>query len=152
MVEMDTPLLRIEGLRASVGDHEILKGVDLTVERGEVHALMGPNGSGKSTLANVLMGHPGFNVTDGSITFKGEDITAMPPNNRATRGLFLAFQYPEEVPGVSVVQFLRTALEEPGRGGLHGARSSAACHGCDAQPGHGRHLRRPVPQRGLLRW
>ncbi len=108
---MAPPLLRIEGLRAGVADHEILKGVDLTVERGEVHALMGPNGSGKSTLANVLMGHPGFKVTDGTIIFKGEDITAMPSNNRATRGLFLAFQYPEEVPGVSVVQFLRTALK-----------------------------------------
>jgi Fe-S cluster assembly ATP-binding protein len=111
MVEMDAPLLRIEGLRASVGDHEILKGVDLTVDRGEVHALMGPNGSGKSTLANVLMGHPGFKVTDGAIFLKGEDITALPSNNRATRGMFLAFQYPEEVPGVSVVQFLRTALK-----------------------------------------
>jgi Fe-S cluster assembly ATP-binding protein len=111
MVEMDAPLLRIEGLRAGVGDHEILTGVDLTVDRGEVHALMGPNGSGKSTLANVLMGHPGFKVTDGAILLKGEDITALPSNNRATRGMFLAFQYPEEVPGVSVVQFLRTALK-----------------------------------------
>jgi Fe-S cluster assembly ATP-binding protein len=111
MVEMDAPLLRIEGLRAGVGDHEILKGVDLSVDRGEVHALMGPNGSGKSTLANVLMGHPGFKVTDGAIILKGEDITALPSNNRATRGMFLAFQYPEEVPGVSVVQFLRTALK-----------------------------------------
>ncbi len=111
MVEMEPPLLRIEGLRASMGDHEILKGVDLTVNRGEVHALMGPNGSGKSTLANVLMGHPGYKVTGGAITFKGEDITVMPSNKRATRGLFLAFQYPEEVPGVSVVQFLRTALK-----------------------------------------
>ena len=111
MVEMDAPLLRIEGLRAGVAGHEILKGVDLTVDRGEVHALMGPNGSGKSTLANVLMGHPGFKVTDGAILLKGENITALPSNNRATRGMFLAFQYPEEVPGVSVVQFLRTALK-----------------------------------------
>jgi Fe-S cluster assembly ATP-binding protein len=111
MVEMDAPLLRIEGLRAGMAGHEILKGVDLTVDRGEVHALMGPNGSGKSTLANVLMGHPGFKVTDGAIILKGEDITALPSNNRATRGMFLAFQYPEEVPGVSVVQFLRTALK-----------------------------------------
>jgi Fe-S cluster assembly ATP-binding protein len=111
MVEMDAPLLRIEGLRAGMAGHEILKGVDLTVDRGEVHALMGPNGSGKSTLANVLMGHPGFKVTDGAILLKGENITALPSNNRATRGMFLAFQYPEEVPGVSVVQFLRTALK-----------------------------------------
>ncbi|MET0696264.1 MAG: Fe-S cluster assembly ATPase SufC [Acidimicrobiia bacterium] len=108
---MDAPLLRIEGLRAGMAGHEILKGVDLTVDRGEVHALMGPNGSGKSTLANVLMGHPGIKVTDGAILLKGENITALPSNNRATRGMFLAFQYPEEVPGVSVVQFLRTALK-----------------------------------------
>ncbi|MDH3499687.1 MAG: Fe-S cluster assembly ATPase SufC [Acidimicrobiia bacterium] len=104
------PLLVIENLHASVAAVEILKGVDLTVQKGEVHALMGPNGSGKSTLANVLMGHPSYTVTEGRILFEGEDITTAPANDRATMGMFLAFQYPEEVPGVSVVNFLRAAL------------------------------------------
>ena len=100
----------IENLHAGVGDIPILNGVNLTVNYGEVHALMGPNGSGKSTLANVLMGHPSYEITDGSITFLGEDVTKADPNTRATMGMFLAFQYPEEIPGVSVVNFLRTAL------------------------------------------
>ncbi len=103
-------LLRIENLHATADDVEILKGVDLTVNRGEVHALMGPNGSGKSTLANVLMGHPAYEVTEGRIVFKGEDITEAAADARANAGMFLAFQYPEEIPGVSVVQFLRQAL------------------------------------------
>ncbi len=103
-------LLRIENLHASADGVEILNGVDLVVERGEVHALMGPNGSGKSTLANVLMGHPSYEVTGGSIWFDGVDITEVAPDQRATAGMFLAFQYPEEIPGVSVVQFLRQAL------------------------------------------
>ena len=107
---MSEPLLQIENLHASADDAEILKGVDLTVRRGEVHALMGPNGSGKSTLASVLMGHPSFEVTDGRILRNGEDISEVAPNDRATDGMFLAFQYPEEIPGVSVVQFLRQAL------------------------------------------
>lgn len=105
-----TPLLRIEGLRAAAGDVEILKGVDLTVDRGEIHALMGPNGSGKSTLASVLMGDPTYTVTGGAIYLDGEDITTMPVNDRARRGVFLAFQHPETIPGVSVIQFLRHAL------------------------------------------
>jgi Fe-S cluster assembly ATP-binding protein len=105
-----TELLRIENLHASADGVEILKGVDLVVERGEVHALMGPNGSGKSTLANVLMGHPSYEVTDGRIVFDGEDVTEAAPDARANAGMFLAFQYPEEIPGVSVVQFLRQAL------------------------------------------
>jgi Fe-S cluster assembly ATP-binding protein len=104
------PLLQIRNLHASAGGHEILKGVDLTVHRGEIHALMGPNGSGKSTLANVLMGNPAFVVTDGSITYKGEDITAARPTDRGSAGMFLAFQHPEAIPGVSVIQFLRQAL------------------------------------------
>ncbi|MEX2624500.1 MAG: Fe-S cluster assembly ATPase SufC [Acidimicrobiia bacterium] len=103
-------LLRIEQLRVTAGDSQILHGVDLTVQAGEIHALMGPNGSGKSTLANVLAGHPGYRVTGGRILFKGEDITSLTPDARGRKGLFLAFQYPEEIPGVSVVQFLRQAL------------------------------------------
>jgi len=103
-------LLVIDGLRASAEGVEILKGVSLTVERGEIHALMGPNGSGKSTLANVLMGHPDYTVTGGSVLFDGQDITSLTPDQRGRLGMFLAFQYPEEIPGVSVVNFLRAAL------------------------------------------
>ena len=105
-----TPLLQIENLHASAGDQEILKGVDLTVNRGEIHALMGPNGSGKSTLANVLMGNIVYAVTEGTVTYKGEDITHAPPTDRGAAGMFLAFQHPEAIPGVSVIQFLRQAL------------------------------------------
>jgi Fe-S cluster assembly ATP-binding protein len=107
----DTATLEIEGLRASVEGKEILRGIDLTVRQGEVHALMGPNGSGKSTLANVLMGRPGYQVTGGTIRFKGQDIMALKPDQRAQLGLFLAFQYPTEIPGVSVVNFLRSAYK-----------------------------------------
>ncbi len=105
-----TPLLQIKNLHAAADDAEILKGVDLTVDRGEIHALMGPNGSGKSTLASVLMGHPDYEITAGEILFDGEDLTEAAPDARANMGLFLAFQYPEEIPGVSVIQFLRQAL------------------------------------------
>lgn len=104
------PLLQIENLHASAGDIPILKGVNLVVDRGEIHALMGPNGSGKSTLASVLLGHPGYRVTKGRILYKGEDITAAPPSDRGAAGMFLAFQHPEAIPGVSVIQFLRQAL------------------------------------------
>jgi Fe-S cluster assembly ATP-binding protein len=103
------PLLLIDDLHASVEDTEILKGVSLAVERGEIHALMGPNGSGKSTLANVLMGHPDYEVTSGKIVYDGEDVTEWTPDERGRAGMFLAFQYPEEIPGVSVVNFLRAA-------------------------------------------
>ena len=105
-----TPLLQIKNLHASAENVEILKGVDLTVDRGEIHALMGPNGSGKSTLAGVLMGHPDYQVTEGSILVDGEDVTEESATRRANMGMFLAFQYPEEIPGVSVIQFLRQAL------------------------------------------
>ncbi len=104
-------LFVIEDLHVSVEDKEILKGVDLVINRGEVHALMGPNGSGKSTLANAVMGHPRYKVTQGRVVFKGEEIGKMTPDKRARLGLFLAFQYPMSVPGVVMGNFLRTALK-----------------------------------------
>jgi Fe-S cluster assembly ATP-binding protein len=104
------PLLQIEDLHAGVEGTEILKGIDLSVERGRVHAIMGPNGSGKSTLANVLMGHPQYRVLGGRILFEGTEITRLAPDARARLGIFLAFQYPEAIPGVSVIQMLRQAL------------------------------------------
>jgi Fe-S cluster assembly ATP-binding protein len=106
-----TATLEIRDLHAEVEGKEILKGIDLTVSQGEVHALMGPNGSGKSTLANVLMGRPSYVVTGGRVLFRGEDITSLSPDRRAQMGLFLAFQYPTEIPGVSVVNFLRSAYQ-----------------------------------------
>ena len=102
--------LEIKNLHVSVEDKEILKGLDLTVEKGRVHALMGPNGSGKSTLANVIMGHPALEVTEGSIVFDGEDITDADPDERAQLGLFMAFQYPVSIPGVAVSKYLRMIL------------------------------------------
>ncbi len=105
-----TPLLEITNLHASVDGTPILKGVNLTINEGETHAIMGPNGSGKSTLANILLGHPSYEITEGTIVYKGEDITDWAPDKRGQAGLFLGFQYPEEIPGVSVVNFLRTAL------------------------------------------
>ncbi len=103
-------MLKVENLHAEIDGQEILKGVDLEVNLGEIHAIMGPNGSGKSTLANVMMGHPRYEVTEGSITFDGEDVLEMEPDERARAGMFLAFQYPSEIPGVSVANFLRTAV------------------------------------------
>lgn len=111
----ETPLLEISDLWVEVNGHPIIRGVDLIVDRGEVHALMGPNGSGKSTLANVIMGHRGYQITEGKIRYKGEDLVAMPPDERARKGIFLAFQYPEAIPGVSVTQFLRQALSNRSR-------------------------------------
>ena len=105
-------MLKIENLHASIGDKEILKGINLTVGKGEVHAIMGPNGSGKSTLSSVLVGHPTYEVTEGSVTFEGEDILELEPEERAHRGLFLSFQYPVEIPGVSMVNCMRAALNE----------------------------------------
>jgi Fe-S cluster assembly ATP-binding protein len=107
---MAMPLLEIKDLRAKVGDKSILKGVDLTIRKGEVHAIMGPNGSGKSTLANVLAGKPGYDVTGGSALLDGQALLDMEPDERAAAGLFLAFQYPVEIPGVTTMTFLRTAL------------------------------------------
>ena len=103
-------MLKVEDLHVEIDGQEIVKGLDLEVGKGEIHAIMGPNGSGKSTLANVLMGHPRYEVTGGSITFQGEDVFELEPDERAKLGMFLAFQYPSEVPGVSVANFLRTAV------------------------------------------
>jgi Fe-S cluster assembly ATP-binding protein len=103
--------LTIEDLHVSVDGKEIVNGLSLTVPAGEVHAIMGPNGSGKSTLANALMGHPRYEVTAGKVLLKGEDITDLPPDERAQKGLFLAMQYPTSIPGVTMVNFLRAALK-----------------------------------------
>src|SRR3954470_10129776 len=104
----EAPILRVENLQAKVADEQvdILKGLDLEVRRGEVHAIMGPNGSGKSTLAKVLSGHPGYRVTGGKVTFDGRDLLEMQPFERSRAGIFLAFQYPVEIPGVSIANFL----------------------------------------------
>ena len=106
---MSDKLLQIQDLRVEVEGKEILKGLNLDIDKGEIHAIMGPNGSGKSTLAYVLTGRPGYEVTSGKILYKGEDVMGLAPDERAKAGIFLAFQYPTEVPGVSVVNFLRTA-------------------------------------------
>ena len=110
---MSNPILKISNLHAKVEDvdTEILKGVDLELAQGEIHAIMGPNGSGKSTLAKILMGHPGYEATQGSAVFEGEELLEMEPDERALAGVFLAFQYPVEIPGVSIANFLRTALQ-----------------------------------------
>ena len=103
-------MLEIKNLHADVGGKEILNGLNLTVKAGEVHAIMGPNGSGKSTLSYVLAGKPGYEVTQGSVRYEGEDLLALAPDDRAAKGIFLAFQYPLEIPGVATMTFLRTAL------------------------------------------
>lgn len=105
-------MLEIKDLHATINGKEILKGINLTVKTGEVHAIMGPNGSGKSTLSNVLVGHPAYEVTKGSVTFNGKDLLALSPEDRSHEGLFLSFQYPVEIPGVSMVNFMRTAVNE----------------------------------------
>jgi Fe-S cluster assembly ATP-binding protein len=102
--------LEIRNLHVQAGEKQILKGLDLTVNKGEIHALMGPNGSGKSTLANAIMGHPGLEVTEGQIIFQGEDITEADPDERSRAGLFMAFQYPVAIPGVSVSKYLRMII------------------------------------------
>ena len=103
-------MLEIKDLHASVNGKEILKGINLSIKKGEVHAIMGPNGSGKSTLSSVLVGNPAFEVTKGSVTFEGKDLLALSPEDRSHEGLFLSFQYPVEIPGVSMVNFMRAAV------------------------------------------
>ena len=142
-------MLKIENLHATVADKLILKGLTLAINAGEVHAIMGPNGAGKSTLSYVLGGRPGYEVTEGSVTFMGQDLLAMAPHERAAAGLFLGFQYPVEIPGVSFVQFLRESLnaqrksrgEAPLSGGefLKLAREKAALLRMDMEM-----LKRPV--------
>lgn len=102
--------LEIKNLHAGIGEKEIIKGLNLTIEKGEVHAIMGPNGSGKSTLSNIIAGHPAYTVYEGSILFKGKELLSLSPDERANSGVFLAFQYPTELPGVGTALFLKTAL------------------------------------------
>ncbi|MBS0497988.1 MAG: Fe-S cluster assembly ATPase SufC [Proteobacteria bacterium] len=109
IIENSSTILSVQGLRASINGTEILKGIDLTVKSGEIHAIMGLNGSGKSTFSKVLAGHPSYEVTGGTIQFEGKDLLELPPEERARAGLFLAFQYPIEIPGVANTQFLRLA-------------------------------------------
>ena len=105
-------MLKIENLEAAINGKQILKGINLEVNAGEVHAIMGPNGSGKSTMSNVLVGHPAYQVTGGTATFKGKDLLAMSAEERSHEGLFMSFQYPVEIPGVSMTNFMRTAINE----------------------------------------
>ena len=122
---MNDILLQVDNLHASVDGKEILKGINLTVRPGEVHAIMGPNGSGKSTLSEVLAGNPAFTVTEGSVNFHGTDLLSLTPEDRSHEGLFLSFQYPVEIPGVSMVNFMRAAVNAK-RAYLHEAPLSAS--------------------------
>ncbi|HYO29190.1 MAG TPA: Fe-S cluster assembly ATPase SufC [Thermomicrobiales bacterium] len=138
-----TPMFEIENLHASIEDKEILKGVNLTIGQGETHALMGPNGSGKSTLAYVIAGHPSYEVTEGSIRYFGEDILEWSPEERAQKGLFLAFQYPTVIPGVSMANFLRMAVTN-----VRNARAEAAiAAGGEAKPMTPREFRRLMKEK-----
>jgi Fe-S cluster assembly ATP-binding protein len=146
MSQPTTPMFQIENLHASIGDKEILRGVNLTISQGEIHALMGPNGSGKSTLAYVIAGHPSYEVTEGSIRYFGEDILEMEPDERARKGLFLAFQYPTVIPGVSMANFLRMAVTS-----VRNARAeAAAAEGGSAQPITPREFRRLMREKMAL--
>lgn len=111
MAKQNEPLFRFENIHVTVEEKEVVKGVSLTINAGEKHAIMGPNGSGKSSLANALMGHPNYEITKGSVYIRGEDVTNLDPNERAKKGLFLGMQYPVAIPGVTVANFLRTAVK-----------------------------------------
>lgn len=111
MAKQNEPLFRFENIHVTVEEKEVVKGVSLTINAGEKHAIMGPNGSGKSSLANALMGHPSYEITKGSVYIRGEDVTNLDPNERAKKGLFLGMQYPVAIPGVTVANFLRTAVK-----------------------------------------
>jgi Fe-S cluster assembly ATPase SufC len=150
-------MLEIKNLHVSLEeeDKEIIKGLDLTINAGEVHAIMGPNGSGKSTLSYVLAGRPGYEVTDGSISYKGEDLLEMETDERAAAGVFLAFQYPIEIPGVATMQFLKVCVEFAAQGARRGRADHPGLHApgaregrqAERQPGHAQ----APGQRGLLR-
>ena len=143
--------LEVQNLHVRTEEREILHGVDLVVKKGETHALMGPNGSGKSTLANTLMGNPNYEVTEGRILLNGEDLTEADPDERARAGLFMAFQYPATIPGVSVANFMRMAVnarrEEPIKVKEFGAMLKEEHGPPEDQP----RLHEPLPERGLLR-
>jgi Fe-S cluster assembly ATP-binding protein len=139
----NVPMFEIENLHASIEDKEILKGVNLTINSGEIHAIMGPNGSGKSTLANVLAGNPAYEVTEGSARFFGEDILELEPDERAQLGIFLAFQYPTVIPGVSMSNFLRMAVTN-----VKNARAEK--DGADAKPFTPREFRRLMKEKMQL--
>ena len=146
--------LEIRNLHVSAEDKEILKGLDLEVSRGEVHALMGPNGSGKSTLANAIMGHPALEVTEGEILFEGEDITEADPEERSRAGLFMAFQYPVAIPGVTVAKYLRMAInahrEARGEPEISLKDFRQRDRGRDGAGRHPARVLEPLPQRRLL--
>jgi Fe-S cluster assembly ATP-binding protein len=143
---VDTPMFEIENLHAEIDGNEILKGVNLVVNEGEIHALMGPNGSGKSTLAYVIAGDPRYEVTEGSIRFRGEDILEWTPDERARKGLFLAFQYPTVIPGVSMANFLRMAVTN-----VRNARAEeAAAEGGEAKKMTPREFRRLMREKMAL--
>ena len=138
----DTPLFQIQNLHAGIEGQEILRGVDLTIQRGEIHALMGKNGSGKSTLAYAVAGHPNYEVTEGAVLYKGENILEMGPDERAQLGLFLAFQYPTSIPGVSMANFLRMAANS--------RRQRRADEGEDVAPFPPREFRRTLREKMAL--